>query len=78
MSYPVCVSTEQNCILSNKSVKGEEATVAGKVKGNEHESGHRGTETIYGRCLKETSPEKVRDGREERDGKPIMDITTEH
>lgn len=78
VSYPVCVSAEQNYILSNKSVKGEEATVTGKVKGNEHESGHSGTETIYDRCLKETSPEKVRDGRKERDGKPIMDITTEH
>lgn len=78
VSYPVWVSAEQNYILSNKSVKGEEATVAGKVKVNERESGHSGTETIYDRCLKETSEGRVRESRKERDGKPIMDIIIEH
>lgn len=41
--------------------------VAGKVKVNKHESGHSGTETIYGRCLKETAEEKVRDARKDRE-----------
>lgn len=45
-----------DCILSDKSAKGEEPE-EGKVKANEHKSGHSGTETIYRRCVQEKSRE---------------------
>lgn len=43
-------------IPSDKSVEGEESK-EGKVKANEHKSGHSGTETIYRRCVQEKSQE---------------------